>query len=99
MFINSFNHSINVFEHVNIGKASHRKSKLLKVVIPCFIFLHPVIFIMLPTIYLNDEFPFWTVKVNYVIADIFLPVELKIAYLFSPDFRPDKLFGIGHIAS
>jgi hypothetical protein len=49
---------------------------------------------MLTTIYLDDKFSLWAVKVYNVIADIFLPVELKIAYLFSPDFRPDKLFGI-----
>ena len=76
MFMDSFNYSINVFEHVYVRKAQHGKSKHLKMSIPCPIFLHPIILIMFPTIYLHDEFSLWAVKVHDAMTDIFLPVEL-----------------------
>jgi hypothetical protein len=54
---------------------------------------------MLPTVNLHDKFSLGAIKVHDVVADIFLTIELQVAYLFSPDLRPDKLFGIGHVAS
>ena len=54
---------------------------------------------MLPAIYLYNKFSLEAVKINDVMADIFLPVELYIIYLLPPDLLPDKLLSIGHVRS
>ena len=74
--MDSFNHSINIFEHVYVRKTQHCKSKLLKIPIPFLIFFHSLIFIMLLAIYLYNEFSLRAVKINNVMANIFLPVEV-----------------------
>ena len=47
---------------------------------------------MLATIDFNYKPSFGAVEIDYVIADRFLPIELALLKLFSPDFRPEKLF-------
>ena len=75
MFIDFFDHTINIFERVYVRKAQHSQSKHLKIPIPRTLFFHPIILIMLPAIYFHDEFSLRAVKVHNVMADVFLPVE------------------------
>ena len=54
---------------------------------------------MLSAIDFYNQFPSRAVKIDYVMTYIFLPIELRIVYLFSPDLRPDKMLGISHVTS
>jgi len=99
MFIYSFDHSIRIIKYIYVGKAHNGKAQRLKIPVPFLIFFYSGVFIMLSAIYLYNEFTLRAVKVHNVIPDIFPPVELRIADLFSSDLGPEKLLGIGHVAS
>ena len=99
MLLYSFDDSVNIFKYINVRKTQDGKSQPLKILISFQILLDPIIFIMLSTIYFQNELCLWTIKVHDVIPDIFLPVELTIADLLSSDLRPDELLGVGRIAS
>lgn len=99
MLLYSFDDSVNIFKYINVRKTQDGKSQHLKILISFQILLDPIIFIMLSTIYFQNELCLWTIKVHDVIPDIFLPVELTIADLLSSDLRPDELLGVGRIAS
>jgi len=99
MLIYLFNNSVDILEHFDIGEMHHCESKSFQVLIPCLIFPEPFICIMLPTVYFQDEIFSWATKVNNVIRDILLPIELATVYLFPPYLRPEKQLGISHIAS
>jgi len=76
MFMDSFNHPINIFEYIYVRKTQYGESKTLKISFSFLIFFHSRFLIMLPAIYLYNEFSLRAVKINNVMADIFLPVEL-----------------------
>lgn len=99
MLLYSFDDSVNIFKYINVRKTQDGKTQPLKILISFQIFLDSIIFIMLSTIYFQNELCLWTIKVHDVIPDIFLPVELTIADLLSSDLRPDELLGVGRIAS
>jgi len=99
MLLYSFDDSVNIFKYINVRKTQDGKSQPLKILISFQILLDPIIFIMLSTIYFQNELCLWTIKVHDVIPNIFLPVELTIADLLSSDLRPDELLGVGRIAS
>ena len=59
----------------------------------------PFLRIMLPSVKFNDHLRRRTVKIDDVIPNIFLSVELATFQLFSSDSLPKEAFGFSHVLS